>query len=368
MFERSGTRNAALTSGKLTQTMANPNPQPSLSDDAALFRANERAYDIVFKGPVDFFLLKAALDLRLFDALAPAPLSLGALAETVGAVPARLERLLLALELIGLVQSCNGAWQLTPFSVQFFTAPEQHRNLTMLPFAEYMAEQVLSYYANLADAARGKVDFTSHVPHPPRTPEDSHFYETLHRSNTHFVTQLLRERARLDGVPRLLDVGGGIGDIAVALCERHPQLKVTLINLPSAVELVRENIAARHLADRIEPLVLDMYRDPYPETDAVLFSRILYPMNAQFSTMLLRKAFDALTPGGRVLIADMIISDPEHPNYDYLSHYVCGVGMNFVVLDFKDHAVYPQLLAECGFSDISFDEQHGYVLYQGVKR
>lgn len=347
--------------------MESYNPHNPLNDDAALYRASERAYDMVFKGPVDFFVLKAAQDLRLFDILAPGPMSLGALAEATATIPQRLERLLFAMELIGLTQGCEGEWRLTPFSEQFFTAPEGHRNLTMHPFVEYMADQVLSYYANIADAARGKTQFTSHVPYPPRTPEDSHFYETIHRSNTHFVQQLLRNHARLDGASRLLDVGGGIGDIAAALCERHPQLSVTLINLPSAVELVRENVAARGLAGRIEPLVLDMYRDPYPETDAVLFSRILYPMNPQFSAMLLRKAFDALTPGGHVLIADMVISDRANPNYDYLSHYVCGVGMDFVVLDFKDHTLYPSLLEQCGFVDVTLDEQFGHVLYQAVK-
>jgi bacteriochlorophyll C20 methyltransferase len=338
-----------------------------LSDEGALYRATERAYDMVFKGPVEFFILKAALDLGIFEALAPAPLSLGALAEATGTLPPRLERLLLSMELVGLVEPAGDGWAITPFAAQFFTDAEGHRNLTMLPFAEYMASQTLAYYASLAEVARGRQDFTSHVPYPPRTPEESHFYETLHRSNTHFVQRLLCDRARLDGAGHLIDVGGGVGDIAAALCERHPQLAVTLINLPSAVGLVQENVAARGLAGRITPLVLDLYKEPYPRGDAVLFSRILYPMNAQLSTVLLRKAFEALAPGGRVLVVDMIISDRDNPNYDYLSHYLCGVGMAFSVLDFKDHALYPALLEQVGFRDVSFDQAFGHVLYQAVR-
>jgi O-methyltransferase. len=73
-------------------------------------------------------------------------------------------------------------------------------------------------------------------------------------------------------------------------------------------------------------------------------------MNRQFSTMLLKKAHDALPRGGRVIILDMIISDPARPNYDYLTHYLCSIGMNFSVLEFKDHAIYPELLQEVGLA------------------
>jgi bacteriochlorophyll C20 methyltransferase len=338
------------------------------SDDAALFRDTERAYDMVFKGPVDFFVVKAAFDLGLFPAMAAGPQSLAALAEQTGTLPPRLERLLISMAQIGLARQEGNDWELTPLAVQFFTAPDEHRNLTMVPFVAYMADLIQSYYANLADVARGKLDFTSHVPHPPRTREDSVFYETIHRSNIHFVQQFLRTAAQLEGVKQLIDVGGGIGDIAAALCDRHPELQVTLINLPSALDLVRENVAERGFGDRITPVAIDMYREPYPQGDAVLFSRILYPMNPQFCTMLLQKAYDALPPGGRVLILDMLISDPHKPNYDYLTHYLCGVGMNFSVLDFKDHAIYPDLLTQLGFTDIRLDEAYDHLLYQAAKR
>jgi bacteriochlorophyll C20 methyltransferase len=282
-------------------------------------------------------------------------------------VPPRLEKFLITLQQIGLARQDEGGWALTPFAEQFFTDADHHRNLTMVPFVDYIASLVQNYYLNMADVVRGKMDFTSLIPHPPRTRDDSIFYETIHRSNVHFPIQLMRERANLEGVGRLIDVGGGIGDIAAALCERFPRLNVTLINLPSALDLVAENVASRGLSERINPLAIDMYREPYPKGDAVLFGRILYPMNPQFCTMLLKKAYDALEPGGRVLILDMIISDPEKPNYDYLTHYLCAIGMGFSVLEFKDHAIYPDVLRSVGFSDVTLAQAYDHVLYQAVK-
>lgn len=354
-----------MTTGQ-AQFRCNPNCR-CMSDDAELYCEMEKAYDMVFKGTVDFFVIKAAYELGLFEAMAGGPRALAELAEATSSVPARLERLLITMEQVGLARTVEGGWGLTPFAEQFFTNPEEHRNMTMLPFVSYMADLIQSYYANLADVTRGKLDFTSHVPHPPRTTEDSVFYETIHRSNIHFVLKFLRDNANLAGVRRLTDVGGGIGDIAAALCSKHPELNVTLINLPSALDLVRENAAAKGLAERINPVAVDMYREPYPKGDAVLFARILYPMNRQFCTMLLQKAYEALEPGGKVLVLDMVISDPTKPNYDYLTHYLCGIGMNFSVLEFKDHAIYPELLREIGFRDITFAEGYDHVLYQAVK-
>ncbi|WP_255604479.1 bacteriochlorophyllide d C-20 methyltransferase BchU [Oscillochloris sp. ZM17-4] len=332
-----------------------------------MFAGTERAYDMVFKGTVDFFAIKAATDLGLFAAMGDETRDLGALAEATGTVPMRLEKFLITLKEIGVARQAEGGWALTPFAVQFFTDAEHHRNLTMVPFVDYISSLVQTFYVNLADVVRGKTDFTSMVPYPPRTREDNVFYETIHRSNVHFPIRLLREHAKLDGVTRLLDVGGGIGDIASAMCERFPDLNVTLINLPSALDLVSENVASRGLADRISPVAVDMYKDAYPQSDAVLFGRILYPMNAQFCTMLLKKAYDALESGGRVLIIDMIISDPEKPNYDYLTHYICSISMGFSVLDFKDHAIYHDVLRNVGFTDVTVNEAYDYVLYQAVK-
>jgi bacteriochlorophyll C20 methyltransferase len=322
---------------------------------------------MVFKGSVDFFAVKAAFDLGLFEAMSGSAHTLEDLAEATGSVPQRLEKFLITLKEVGLTRPSEGTWALTPFAEQFFTDAEHHRNLTMVPFVDYISSLVQTFYVNLADVVRGKMDFTSLIPYPPRTREDNVFYETIHRSNLHFPIKLLRERANLEGVSRLVDVGGGIGDIASALCERFPALNVTLINLPSALDLVSENVAARGLADRISPVAVDMYREPYPQAEAVIFARILYPINPQFCAALLKKAYDALEPGGRVLILDMIISDPQKPNYYYLTHYICSIGMGFTVLEFKDHAIYPDVLRSVGFTDVTFDQAYDYVLYQAVK-
>jgi len=339
--------------------------------DDALYEQYLRACDMTYRGTVDMFVLKAAYELGLFSHLAGEPQSVEALATATGS---RLNRLVkftdMLVEMELLTRDAEGRLALTPFARQFFLPPNPgNENLTMEPFVRYAITIMERYHLHLAKVIRGEMDFTALTPWPPRTREDSAFYEEIHRSNNHFVRNLLVEEADLEGVTHLLDVGGGNGDIAIALAKRFPSIeRITLVNLPSALEIVRDNVAAHGLADRIVPVALDMYRDPYPACDAVLFARILYPFNAQVCAMLLGKAQAALPSGGRVLIADMLLRDERGlANYDYLAHFLTSVGVDPAMMTFKRQDEYFDVFQQLGFVDARKVARHGHVLYQARK-
>ena len=83
--------------------------------------------------------------------------------------------------------------------------------------------------------------------------------------------------------------------------------------------------------------------------------------------MLCQKAWEALEPGGKILILDMIIDDPEEPNFDYLSHYILGAGLPFSVLGFKQQGRYKEILEPLGFSDVRTVKKYGHLLCEAVK-
>jgi len=80
-----------------------------------------------------------------------------------------------------------------------------------------------------------------------------------------------------------------------------------------------------------------------------------------------KKAFDAMQSGGRLLILDMVIDDPENPNFDYLSHYILGAGMPFSVLGFKEQARYKEILESLGYKDVTMVRKYDHLLVQAVK-
>jgi bacteriochlorophyll C20 methyltransferase len=336
-------------------------------NDMELLHATDRAYDMVFKGLVEFSCIKAAFELNLFNSLAEGSCDLATLAKRVEGDAPRLEKLLVTMQHMGLLKKDGDNWALTEMADVLFARPDKHPSHTMESAAHSMGFLAENYYMKLADSVRGKQKFISPVAYPPQTREDNLYFETIHRRTTYFPIKILGEFAKLDGIKHLIDVGGGIGDISASLCKKYPQLHVTLLNLPGAIDLVNENAAEKGVGDRLKGAAVDIYRAPFPQGDAVMFCRMLYPMSVQFSTMMLKKAFDAISPGGRVIILDMEICDPNKPNYDYLSHYICGIGMDFSVLDFKKHAEYPNILKSVGFTDVTFNEKFGHLLYQAVK-
>ena len=336
-------------------------------NDLELLQQSHKANELIFKGLVEFGSLKAALELDLFTHLSGEAKETEALAAAVGAVPQRLIMLLETLAQFGITAKENGKWSLTLLAKRLFVPNPELPNLYMIPVAKAIANLADNFYLNIAEAVKGNLNFKGEVPYPPVTRADNWYFEEIHRSNAHFAIKLLLEEANLSNVKTLVDVGGGIGDISAALLKNFAQLDSTILNLPGAVELVNENAAEKGVANRLRGAAVDIYRDSYPAADAVMFCRILYSANEQLTALLLKKAYDALPAGGRVLILDMIIDEPEDPNFDYLSHYILGAGMPFSVLGFKQQSAYQGILESIGFGDVRTVRKYGHLLCEAVK-
>ncbi|MGO9793639.1 MAG: SAM-dependent methyltransferase [Solirubrobacteraceae bacterium] len=127
---------------------------------------------------------------------------------------------------------------------------------------------------------------------------------TLSASSIEAVDQLLLPMldgltARLDsGHGVLLDVGTGVGAVAIALCQRHPHLRAVSIEPQTVpVTLARHNIQTAGLADRIE--VRQQLGQDLKDTDAFdlawLAGDFLAP---SVLPAVLDAVHRALTPGG----------------------------------------------------------------------
>jgi SAM-dependent methyltransferase len=118
------------------------------------------------------------------------------------------------------------------------------------------------------------------------------------------------EVARKLPLPRaartLLDIGGGHGGYSARLCERHPGLAATVLDLPGSTAIGRELIAAEGLADRVS------FRDGDATTaelgtgyDAVLCFNLVHHLAAADAAALFARVGDALRPGGALAVLDV---------------------------------------------------------------
>lgn len=118
------------------------------------------------------------------------------------------------------------------------------------------------------------------------------------------------KRLQLDGPVRMLDLGGGAGTNAIAFCQVYPELTATVFDLPATLRLTEKTVKDAGLESRISLLPGDFNRDqlggPY---DLVLMSDILHYQTFETNAALVKKAFDHLAPGGRLIIKDRFLDE-----------------------------------------------------------
>ena len=113
----------------------------------------------------------------------------------------------------------------------------------------------------------------------------------------------------LDGVTNLLDVGGGTGIYSIALLQKHPHLKATVLDGPEVLKVTAEMADAYGVANRLTCKSGDMFKDALPSADAVLLSNVLHDWDVPQCRELIRRCAAALTSGGKLLIHDAFLAD-----------------------------------------------------------
>ena len=124
------------------------------------------------------------------------------------------------------------------------------------------------------------------------------------------IGSVLPHNVDLTGRRRLLDVGGGPGTYSVALCRNTPGLTATVLDRPGVLEVTRELIDAAGFADRVTLLPGDYLTTPFGSGyDVALLSGMMHRETEAGVNLLLRKTFDALEPGGQVMVSDVFFDD-----------------------------------------------------------
>ncbi len=274
----------------------------------------ERLHDIV-SGFVHSQALLACVELGVFEQLATGPLTLSELADRIGLAPERAGRLAQAAASLRLLD-CVGtdSYALGPLGAALLGAPG---------VAEIVRHHAL-LYRDLADPVallRDQADpelqrFWAYVG-GRRTDdlpaETAAAYSRLMAATQSMVaTETLAARP-LDGVRRLLDVGGGEGAFLGAALRATPGLTGVVLDLPAVAVRASARLAADGFAARTQ-VVGGNFRDgPLPTgADAISLVRVLYDHDDDVVASLLARVHAALPPGGLLIVSEPM-SGGERP-------------------------------------------------------
>ena len=109
---------------------------------------------------------------------------------------------------------------------------------------------------------------------------------------------------------RVIDVGGCHAAYSLALARRHPLLTAIVFELPAVVPFAREIIARAGLAERVTVQEGDFQREGLGAGyDVALVFGVLNGEPPAGRPALIRKVYDCLNPGGRIVLRDFVLDD-----------------------------------------------------------
>ncbi|MEO7158281.1 MAG: methyltransferase [Vicinamibacterales bacterium] len=111
-----------------------------------------------------------------------------------------------------------------------------------------------------------------------------------------------------------VDVGTAQGDLASQIALANPHLAGIGFDLPAVGPIFEEYVAAAGLSDRVTFMPADFFKEALPQADVVLMGHILHDWDLPAKKMLIKKAFDAVPPGGALIVYEAIIDDERSKN------------------------------------------------------
>jgi len=110
------------------------------------------------------------------------------------------------------------------------------------------------------------------------------------------------------------DVGTAQGALAVQVAKAHPHLTGIGYDLPPVEPVFNEYVAQNGLSGRLEFKTGDFFKDDMPRVDVIVLGHILHDWNLEEKRTLVTKAYDALNPGGAIIVYDAMIDNEREKN------------------------------------------------------
>jgi demethylspheroidene O-methyltransferase len=317
-------------------------------------RRRMRALFDLCSGFVYSQVLLACVRLELFDILAREPQSGAVLASRLDVPPASMDRLLEAAESLQLVEDRG--------SRRFGLGP-LGAALRGNPAVAMMVEHHAAFYRDLDDPVallRGDKQATelgrfwaysnNERPASLASEDTAAYSELMAASQTMIADQVLAAYSLRRHV-RLLDIGGGAGEFALAALRRHEHLQVSVFDLPPVAHEAAERFERLGFGERASARAGDFISDPLPTGhDVISLVRVLHDHDDDHALQLLRAVRRVISPDGVLLIAEPMLGTrgAEPVAAAYFGFYLLAMGQGRP----RDADTLGRLLRDAGFATV----------------
>jgi hypothetical protein len=246
--------------------------------------------------------LCAAAELRIIEAL---PATTSRVAEQRALSPERCERLLRGLGELGLVVREGDTWHTTPRGALL----HREHPLQMADAALHWGRDCYRLWEALPEAllASGTWEppcfFESLAGDPGHAASHQRALTSYARHDYAHIAEALHDVTH----GTVLDAGGGTGELLRNLLRARPGLRGVLLERP---EVARSVEVPAELAGRMEVIAGDIFEPWGLQADSVILARVLHDWGDEDATRILRRAREALAPGGSLHVVELVF-DPR---------------------------------------------------------
>ncbi|MEH0018641.1 MAG: methyltransferase [Desulfobacter sp.] len=292
-----------------------------------------------------------AARLGIADALENAqPQDGEALARTIGADPAALNRLLRALASLGVLsQPQPDTYALTPMGEALRSdVPGSMRDFliaeTDVPHWQAWGKLHESVRSGQPVAPRlvGMPIFEYYASHP----EEGTVFSRAMGNYSGMAAQGTVQNYDFSGARHIVDVGGAHGDMLLAILQANPHARGTVFDQPPVAKAAREVIAAQGYHERCKAVGGDFFQAVPQGGDLYLLKFILHDWQDPEALRILHNCREAITPDGRLLVIEMVVPDDNDPSPAQL------IDLNMLVMTGgleRTASEYEALLSRAGF-------------------
>lgn len=249
-------------------------------------------------------ILLSAFELEFFTVLGREGMTSAALSKRCGTHERSTEMMLNALTSLKLLTKIKGKYYNTPESQKYLDRDSEdylsgiHHSISLWKSWSTLTEAVRkgSKVAWMEDEKQGQ-DWL--VP----------FIEAMH-DRARRTAEAIVSRLPLDGICRVLDLGGGPGTYAMAIVKKNPGITACVFDLPEVTPLTQQYIDREGLTGRVSTHSGDFMNDDIGSGyDLIFVSAIIHSYSPEENISLIRRCEQATNPGGVIVIQDYIMDE-----------------------------------------------------------
>ncbi|MDP8931832.1 MAG: methyltransferase, partial [Actinomycetota bacterium] len=145
-------------------------------------------------------------------------------------------------------------------------------------------------------------------------PEEAAVFNAAMVELTRLSARSVVEAYDFDGLTRIVDVGGGYGELLAVILAAHPGAQGVLFDLSHAIEMAAPHLQQAGVAERCE-LVTGSFFDSVPSGgDAYVLKSVIHDWDDERSRVILDNCRRAMGSGARLLLVERIVPDRLEPS------------------------------------------------------